>query len=74
MHRKINSRSSTVDMDKCVENSGNNKYNLVLIAAARAREIHNRHSKTPALITALVEIQEGKVGLEYLKKVRGRGG
>lgn len=74
MHRKIKSRSSQLDMDKCVANAGNNKYNLVLIAAARAREIHNRRSKEPALITALIDIQEGRVGVEYLAKARGRGG
>lgn len=72
--KKDLSRSSTVDMDKCIKNAGDNKYNLVLIAAARAREIHNRRSKVPSLITALIDIQEGRVGLEYLKKVRGKGG
>ena len=58
-----------------------NQFNLILAAAVRAREIAtartiaerngstvkyaNRHS-----VTALTEIAEGKIGKEYLNKIR----
>jgi DNA-directed RNA polymerase omega subunit len=51
-----------------------NRYNLVLVAARRVRELHrgdairieeNRHG---AVITTLLEIEQGKVGLDYLLK------
>ena len=52
-----------------------NRYDLVLIASARVRELtsgakpklttNNMHS-----VTALREIEDGLVGLDYLKKVR----
>jgi DNA-directed RNA polymerase omega subunit len=51
-----------------------NRYNLVLVAARRVRELHrgdairieeNRHG---AVVTALLEIEQGKVGLDYLMK------
>jgi DNA-directed RNA polymerase omega subunit len=69
------SRGTGIDTEKCVENAGGNRFNLVLIAAARAREInrHNRESDkrehVHSSITALEDIQAGKVGIEYLKRV-----
>jgi len=51
-----------------------NRYNLVLVAARRVRELRrgdavkieeNRHG---AVVTTLLEIEQGKVGLEYLLK------
>jgi DNA-directed RNA polymerase omega subunit len=71
----ISSRGPQLDTDQCVENAGN-RFDLVLIAAARAREIarQHRHSGSTesvyASVSALLEIQEGKIGREYLKKVR----
>lgn len=70
------SRTSQLDNDLCVSNAGENRYDLVLIASARAREIkrQNRDSEKRehifSTITALLEVQEGKVGNEYLKKLR----
>ena len=76
MKHKSLSRGPDINTETCVENVGGNKYNLVLIAAARAREIkrQNRDSDErehvfPTL-TALEEIQEGKVGPEYIRKIR----
>lgn len=65
------------DIDKCVALIGNNRFNLVLVAAARTRELRkgsrplvdNSNNSTP-IVTALKEIEQGKVGIEYLKKVR----
>jgi DNA-directed RNA polymerase subunit omega len=63
-----------IDTDKCVENVGN-RFDLVLIAAARVRELRRGHAKQVSgvnspTITALQEIEAGKIGREYLKKVR----
>ncbi len=78
MKHKSLSRGSEIDTESCVENVGGNKYNLVLIAAARAREIkrQNRDSDKrehiyPTL-TALEEIQQGKIGYEYIRKVKSK--
>ena len=70
------SRGTTIDLEKCVANVGDNRFNLIVIASARARELsqNNRHSDqfhhlhTP--VTALLEVQEGKLGLEGIRKVR----
>jgi DNA-directed RNA polymerase subunit K/omega len=71
------SRGTEIDTTKCIENVGGNRFNLVLIASARAREIsqQNRHSEkvehlhTP--VTALLEIQNGELGYnEGIRKVR----
>ena len=70
------SRGTALDNDKCVENVGGNRFNLVLIAATRAREIKRQHHESDrrehiySNLTALSEIQEGKIGIEYLKRVK----
>lgn len=48
-------------------------YDLVLIASRRVRELRNGHApmvekKYGDLVTALSEIEEGKVGRDYLLK------
>jgi DNA-directed RNA polymerase subunit omega len=57
-----------------VEQVGN-RYDLILIASMRARELKRGHlpliSKKGGInITALREIEEGKVGREYLSKIQ----
>lgn len=57
-----------------VEQIGN-RYDLILIASIRARELKRGHlplvSKVSGFnVTALREIEEGKIGIDYLKKVR----
>jgi len=70
-----NSRGPEIDSDKCLESSGTDRFSMILIASARAREIKrkNMHSVRREhifpTVTALLEIQEGKVGKEYLKKI-----
>jgi DNA-directed RNA polymerase subunit K/omega len=61
------SRGPSINTEKCIENVGGNRFNLVLIAAARARELARQDLNSP--VTALLEIQEGRIGKEYLKKV-----
>jgi DNA-directed RNA polymerase omega subunit len=70
------SRGPAIDTNQCVEMVGGNRFNLVLIAAARAREIKRQHRESEkrehvhSNLTALLEIQEGKVGADYLKRIR----
>jgi DNA-directed RNA polymerase subunit omega len=50
------------------------KFDLVLIAVRRARELSRGDAplvkgKNKSTITALREIEEGKIGREYLKKI-----
>ena len=52
-----------------------NKYDLVLIAARRARELKRGwrplvQCDNDVLVTALREIEEGKIGRDYLLKPR----
>jgi DNA-directed RNA polymerase omega subunit len=73
--RKTASRGTTLNTDLCVKNV-ENRFDLVIIAAIRAKELarQHRHSEQTtqlnAPVTALLEIQEGKIGREYLKRVR----
>jgi DNA-directed RNA polymerase omega subunit len=69
------SRGTAIDTDLCVANIGN-RYNLVLVAAHRAKEIKRQHKESDkrehvhSNVTALLEIQDGKIGAEYLKRIR----
>ena len=71
---KVPFSPQNIDTDRCVSAVGN-RYDLVLIASARVRELRRGHAKqvmgtNSATITALKEIEAGKIGREYLKKVR----
>jgi DNA-directed RNA polymerase subunit omega len=55
-----------------------NRYDLVLIASIRARELKRGHrpkiiSEDGAIVTALNEIEQGHIGIEYLQKVKKPG-
>jgi DNA-directed RNA polymerase omega subunit len=52
-----------------------NRYDLILIASARARELKRGHAAKVTnaggvTATVLMEIEQGKIGREYLKKIR----
>lgn len=52
-----------------------NKYDMVLIAAARARELRRGDApkmvtKNKSIVTAVREIELGLIGREYLRKLR----
>jgi len=71
------SRGTGIDMDKCVEMSGGNRFDLVLIASAKSREIRRQNlgsikrEHVHSIVSALEEIQAGKVNSKvYLAKVR----
>lgn len=77
MKPKILSRGPAIDIEKCVAAVGGNKYNLVLIASARAREIRRQHVSSDqrehvhSIITALADIEAGGIDANtYLAKVR----
>lgn len=73
---KYHSRHEQLDVEKCVRQSGGNKFDLILMASQRGREIksQNQHSihmeHHHGVITALLEIQGGKVDWEYFKKIK----
>jgi DNA-directed RNA polymerase subunit omega len=61
-------------MQQCADNIGN-RFDLVLVAARRAREIQRGHqtkltTKSKNVVAALEEIQAGLVGREYLYKLK----
>jgi DNA-directed RNA polymerase omega subunit len=76
-HAKL-SRGPEVDVQACVKQAGS-RYNLVLVAAVRAREIKRQHRENPNAsysqvhtnVTALQEIESGAIDpAKYLLKVR----
>lgn len=74
MKPRIDSRTSIIDTEACVRQAGGGRYDLVLIAAQRLRELKRQHredNKYVTCIDALKEIQEGQVNLaDYLAKVK----
>jgi DNA-directed RNA polymerase omega subunit len=65
---------SRISSEKAVQAVGN-RYDLVLIAATRVRELSAGHrpkiqSKHGPVLTALQEIEDKHIGREYLKKVK----
>lgn len=70
-----------VDIDQALENFGGNRFQLILGAAQRAREIASkrmfseRNGDTTKylhrpVVSALIDIAEGRAGREYLDKLR----
>ena len=50
------------------------RYDMVLIACARARELKKNYtakiiSTDGSVVTSLMEIEQGQVGLDYLQKI-----
>jgi DNA-directed RNA polymerase subunit omega len=65
---------SRISSEKAVNQVGN-RYDLVLIASQRVRELRNGHrpkvaTKTGPVLTALTEVEEGLVGRDYLKRIK----
>lgn len=69
-----------VNIDLCLERFDGSRFNLIIAAAARAREIASARViaersgirqtfENKPNVTALMEIAEGKIGQEYLSKV-----
>jgi DNA-directed RNA polymerase subunit K/omega len=74
MKSKLESRGPIINTEKCVANIGG-RYDLVLIAAQRLREIKRVHRDNPTkyvtCVDALIEVQEGQVNVEdYILKIK----
>lgn len=73
MSVRIESRSGQVDTERCVEHAGG-RYDLVIAAAQRLRELKRRHRDDGLFVTpidALLEVQNGQLNmLDYLAKVK----
>lgn len=75
---------STVErynIDRCLKEFGNNQFHLILGAAVRAREIATQRTHATRngdrtvyvnkpIVEALCEIDQGKIGADYLNKVQ----
>ena len=71
------SRGPGIDTELCAINAGGNRFNLVLIASERAREIRRQNKDSDkrehvhSIVTALQEIQAGTIEpRKYLNKVK----
>jgi DNA-directed RNA polymerase subunit K/omega len=69
----VDSRSSQVDLEKCVSLAGS-RYDMIVAVSQRLRELKRRARETGAYVTpvdALLEMQEGKIDmLQYMSKVK----
>ena len=75
MKPRIASRGPTIDTEQCVRQAGGGRYDLILIAAQRLRELKRIHrentSRYVTCVDALIEVQNGQVALaDYLAKVK----
>ena len=74
MKPRIASRGPIIDTEECVRQAGGGRYDLVLIAAQRLRELKRQHredNKYVTAIDALLEVQGGQINLiDYLAKVK----
>jgi DNA-directed RNA polymerase subunit K/omega len=73
MSTRIESRSTEIDTELCVRQAGG-RYDLVIAAAQRLREMKRRARETNAYVTtidALKEVESGTFNItDYLIKVR----
>ena len=74
--KNLLSRGTEVDIEKCIEQAGGNKFNLILMASHRARELSRQHrydGKTEqfnAPVTALLEFNNGEIDIAYMRKIK----
>jgi DNA-directed RNA polymerase subunit K/omega len=73
MSVRIESRSSEIDTELCVTMAGG-RYDLVIAAAQRLREMKRRARESNTYVTAIDALKEVESGtfnmLDYLAKVR----
>ena len=73
MSVRIESRSSEIDTELCVRNAGG-RYDLVIAAAQRLREMKRRARENNGWVTAIDALKEVESGTfnvtDYLIKVR----
>lgn len=75
MSVRIESRNGLIDTELCVKNAGGGRYDLVIAASQRLREMKrrardtNQQYMTP--IDALLEAQAGQLNMiDYMAKVK----
>jgi DNA-directed RNA polymerase subunit omega len=69
----VRGRTAGLTSEHAVDALGN-RYDLVLVASQRARELRRGHApkivtKYGAMVTAILEIEEGLVGNDYLHRI-----
>jgi DNA-directed RNA polymerase subunit K/omega len=74
MKPRIDSRTSQIDTERCVEQAGG-RYDMVVAAAQRLRELKRKSRETNDVyvtpIDALLEMQAGQINmLDYMAKVK----
>jgi hypothetical protein len=73
MKPRIESRSSQIDTERCVDYCGG-RYDLVIAGAQRLREMKRRSRETNTYVTpidALLEVQAGQFNvIDYMMKVK----
>ena len=73
MKKKTDSRGPQIDTELCVKNAGSNRFDTVILASERLRELRrqNQHSdKYITAVDALLDLQEGKIDpVEYFAKI-----
>jgi hypothetical protein len=74
MKTLVDSRSTQIDLEKCVELAGGSRYDMIIAVSQRLRELKRRARETGAYVTpidALLEMQEGKIDMiRYMSKVK----
>jgi DNA-directed RNA polymerase subunit K/omega len=67
-------RASEVDIEKCIEKTGYGRFDLIVAASQRTRELKIRareSGKHISAVDALLEAQNGQLDvIEYMAKVR----
>ena len=70
----VDSRSTQIDLEKCVDVAGGSRYDMIIAVSQRLRELKRRARETGAYVTpvdALLEMQEGKINvIQYMAKVK----
>ena len=70
------SRGTQLNNEKCVEQAGGNRFNLVIMAAARSRELRRQNKESQKFehvhtnVSALLEFQNGELDHTYMRKVK----
>lgn len=62
--KKIDSRTSQVDPDRCMAQAGGGRYDLILLAAGHLRELKNKNrdpNQHISAIDALLDLQSGQI-------------
>ena len=70
------SRGPQIDTELCTRQVGDGRFNLVIVASERLRELRRQNKDSNKYITpvdALLDVQAGKINAdEYLAKIRDR--